>query len=394
MKATLAALCLLIVSAAFVPPVSADSSELIAEIKAVGPEGKGNRQAQQAVKQLLEDETVKLTSILSAFEDANPLAVNWLRGTFEGLADRRLKENGTLPKQELEEFVLDTRRNPQARRLAYEWLIKVDDTAANRLIPGMLNDRSVEFRRDAVARLLEQATSLFEAEQREESKPLYEKALSGARDDDQIKAIVEKLKELGQEVDLPQHFGFVLAWKLIGPFDNSDESAFDIAYPPESEIKPDGKYQGKDSQELTWVSYATPDDYGIVDLTKAQAAHKGAVTYAFAEFTSDEDRDVEIRLGTPNAWKVWVNGKLAFGQEEYHRGTKLDQYQFPVKLQKGKNQILIKVCQNEQKESWAQKWQFQLRVCDAVGTGVLSTTRPPRVAQPKPDESAEKGDNS
>ncbi len=373
---------------------AADADALISDIKAVGREGQGNRKAQQAVRELIAEDSVQLTAILQAFEGANPLATNWLRGTFEAIADQRLQATKTLPKQELEEFVMDTRYNPQARRLAYEWLIKVDDTAANRIIPGMLNDRSVEFRRDAVARLLEQADKLFEAGQKEQSQPLYEKALSGARDDDQIKAIVEKLEQLGQKIDLPEHFGFVLNWQLIGPFDNTDEAAYDVAYPPEKEIKPTGKYPGKDSQELTWEEYATPDDYGIVDLIKAQAAHKGAVTYAYSDFTSDEARDAEIRLGTPNAWKVWVNGKLAFGQEEYHRGTQLDQYQFPVKLKKGKNTILIKVCQNEQKESWAQKWQFQLRVCDEVGTAVLAADRPPRIVPAKNEKTDDKGENS
>jgi len=373
---------------------AADVQSLLNDIKSVSREGQGNVKAQQAVRELLNNDDVSLTTVLEAFEGANPLAVNWLRGAFESLADQRLRATKTLPKKQLEAFVLDTRRDPQARRLAYEWLVKVDDTAENRLIPGMLNDSSVEFRRDAVDRLLKQADALFEAGKKEESHPIYKKALTAARDDDQIKAIVEKLKELGEEVDLPKHFGFLLTWKLIGPFDNSDEAGFDVAYPPEEKIEPDAKYAGKESQELTWETYATADDYGIVDLTKAQAAHKGAITYAYTDFVSDSDRDVELRLGTPNAWKVWVNGELAFAREEYHRGSRLDQYQFPAKLKKGKNQILIKVCQNEQKESWAQKWEFQLRVCDPVGTAILSANRPPRVQPTDNDDKAKEGDNS
>ena len=47
-----------------------------------------------------------------------------------------------------------------------------------------------------------------------------------------------------------------------------------------------------------------------------------------------------------------------------------------AQLHSGKNTILIKICQNEQKEDRAQRWQFQVRVCDATGTAVLSKTRP------------------
>ena len=40
---------------------------------------------------------------------------------------------------------------------------------------------------------------------------------------------------------------------------------------------------------------------------------------------------------------------------------------------KGRNTILLKVCQNEQADAWAQVWDFQLRVCDAVGGAVPLT---------------------
>jgi hypothetical protein len=44
-------------------------------------------------------------------------------------------------------------------------------------------------------------------------------------------------------------------------------------------------------------------------------------------------------------------------------------------LQAGKNVILVKVCQNEQTESWAQRWEFQLRVCDSIGAAILAPNR-------------------
>ena len=51
---------------------------------------------------------------------------------------------------------------------------------------------------------------------------------------------------------------------------------------------------------------------------------------------------------------------------------RIDQYQLPVQLRKGANTILVKACQNEQKEEWTVQWQFQLRVCDATGTAIHS----------------------
>jgi hypothetical protein len=45
----------------------------------------------------------------------------------------------------------------------------------------------------------------------------------------------------------------------------------------------------------------------------------------------------------------------------------MDQHVGRGKLRTGRNEILVKVCQNEQPEEWAQVWSFQLRVCDPTG---------------------------
>jgi hypothetical protein len=48
----------------------------------------------------------------------------------------------------------------------------------------------------------------------------------------------------------------------------------------------------------------------------------------------------------------------------------MDQYTASGTLKKGRNEILLKVCQNNQTESWAQRWHYQIRVCDATGTPI------------------------
>jgi hypothetical protein len=77
-------------------------------------------------------------------------------------------------------------------------------------------------------------------------------------------------------------------------------------------------------------------------------------------------------MGCINACKIWLNGELLLEREVYHTGMDIDQYVGKGKLKSGRNMILVKVCQNEQTEDWAQSWQFQLRVCDSRGTAVLS----------------------
>lgn len=355
--------------------VAADFNASVKAILSVGPEGKGNAEASAAWKELAQTPASDLPKLLAAFDGASPLAANWLRSAAETVADRELKATGKLPQKELEKFVTETQHHPRARRMAYEWLVKLDPAIADRIIPGMLNDPSTEFRRDAVARLITAGTRQIADDQKDQAKETFTKALNGARDEDQINAIVKPLDTLGVKVDLPRHFGFIMDWNLIGPFDNTAKKGFAIAYPPETEIKLDAKYPGQ-KDEVSWSKKVTDDKYGLLDLSKITAPQKGSVTYAYTEFTSDKDQTVDLRLGTPNAFKIWLNGELVFGREEYHRGMAIDQYRMTGKLKTGKNQILLKICQNEQTEEWAQRWQYQLRICDATGTAILSKTRP------------------
>ena len=348
---------------------AAEPAQLIDTIKSVGREGKGNVAAGQALRELSQADAKVLPTILGSFDDANPLAVNYLRSAVETIADRTLNNGKDLPLVVLERFVLDTKQNPRARRLAYEWIRKSDSGAEDRMIPSMLLDPSPEFRRDAVDRLIQGAK---QANDDAERRKLYLQALKGATDDDQVKAIVKPLREKGEQIDLQRHFGFLPNWQLIGPFNNRDLVGFAAVYPPEKEIKLETEYKGQLGQ-VKWAPQSTKDDYGLLDIGKQIKNYKGSVMYATTEFVSDRERPIEFRLGTPNAWKIWLNGKFLFGRDEYHRGTKMDQYRVSAKLKPGKNRILLKICQNEQEQSWAQRYQFQIRVCDASGIAVLPT---------------------
>ena len=348
---------------------AASFDDNIKSILAIAAEGQGHPAAIAAVKELSQGPAATLVPLLKAFDRANPLAVNWLRGVVDAVADRQLKATGKLPAEALEAFVKDTDRSAEARRLAYEWLIKVDQAASDRLIPGMLHDASPEFRRDAVERLIAGATTAKESKDAAKAESLYRQALEGAVDEDQVKAIVGPLREMGHKIDLQKHFGFLTEWHLAGPFDNTAFKGFDTVYPPEKGVDLAAKYEGK-MGDVTWEKYSTADEYGVFNIAKQTSPYKGAVMYATTTFTTDKAQSVEFRLGTPNAWKLWINGELMFGRDEYHRGTQLDQYRVKAKLRPGKNTILMKICQNEQTDEWAQDYKYQIRVCDSTGAAI------------------------
>ncbi|MFH1265885.1 MAG: hypothetical protein ABIK89_09155, partial [Planctomycetota bacterium] len=201
-----------LLAACTAPTKAVDIEPLLKSLHAVGPQGAGNPQAAQAWEQLARADAAQLPAILAALDDAPPLSANWIRCAVDAIAERELHGGGKLPAEDLEQFVLDTGHAPRARRLAYEWLLRVDPTAEERLIPGMLDDPSVELRRDAVARLVSEAADRAKSDDAE-ILATYRRAFAAARDLDQVKLLVARLKDLGQEVDLPRHFGFLLRWK-------------------------------------------------------------------------------------------------------------------------------------------------------------------------------------
>ena len=350
-------------------------SDAVQVLQAARPGGTGSSANQQAASVLVQQGHNALLPILSGFRSATPVGANWLRNTFDQITADTAAAGKMLPTDVLEKFIADTQQSAAARRIAYEALRRQDPSAEARLIPAMLLDPGPEFRRDAVSMLVTEAARV----EGPAATALYRKAFSGAVHEDQVKQISEALRKAGETVDISRHFGFVSSWMIAGPFDNREEKGFAVAWAPEAEFVADGpdlarEYDGQDNMKVRWQPLETTDDFGVVDIAKQIQNYKGSVMYASAVWQSGSAQTVQIRLGTPNAWKLWVNGKLVFEREEYHRSSQMDQYSVPVDLQPGRNRIALKICQNEQTQDWAQKYQYQLRICDATGAGLLPAT--------------------
>ena len=352
---------------------AADLQAHLKPILAVGPEGKGNAEASAAWKKLTTAaDAAALPDLLKAMNGAGDIAANWLRGAVSVIAQRA---DGKLPLEAIKAVAMDTKNTPAGRALALDLIRTADHAQWDALMPGFVNDPSAELRREPVRRLLEEGKSAAT------TAPLR-KALEAARDDDQVKAAADALREKGETVDLPKHFGFLMDWSLIGPFDNRKRAGFETAFPPESNVDLAATYEGREMKPgeksvAKWVPYTSSSQFGMVDFNKPIGMYKEVTGYAFTEFNSPEERDAEIRLGCKNAWKLWLNGQPVFARDEYHRGAQIDQYRYPARLKKGANRILVKCCQNEQTETWTVEWEFQLRVCDATGTALLAPDRPP-----------------
>ncbi|MBX3423440.1 MAG: hypothetical protein KF752_17925 [Pirellulaceae bacterium] len=325
---------------------------------------------------------LELTAVLLAMRTQGDVAKNWYLALAQTIADR----NSQSAVQECQQFLQRPSQDSTARYWAFSYICQQHPERREQLLETMTADSSLDLRYEAIQlqldRLIKNPPPAIDAKQ-----SAFKQLLVAARLPSQVQDIAKQLKESGAPVNLLEHFGFISAWHTVGPFDNSNQSGFNVVYPPEQDylagrLRLDDQtlnnrsYPAKDpAAQATWKEVSTEDQEGKVDLAAAYDKAKGALVYGLAEFHSPSDMDVEVRAGSMNAIKVWVNGQLAISREVYHAGAQVDQYTAPVKLQPGANSLLVKVCQNEQTESWAQDWYFQLRFSDSTGWAVRPTDR-------------------
>ncbi len=95
-------------------------------------------------------------------------------------------------------------------------------------------------------------------------------------------------------------------------------------------------------------------DDGLVDFIKEYGSLEYAYAYALAEVKMDKAEKIVVGIGSDDAIKVFINGKLAHSNW-IGRATVPDQDIVVFDLQKGSNQILVKV------QNMAYGWSFTMR---------------------------------
>lgn len=335
-------------------------------LHAIGSEGEGNEAAMESWVRLSELPVSAIPTLIDGLRDGSLIGNNWIRLAIQTVMDSPASGFDDQTALSLITMVTDQSLPATSRHEAYQVIERFKPDIAHSLVSLFLNDPSLPLRRLSVSQILDQAAQFKQDNQPQSAIETYQRALTSARDIDQLEAIVGELNQLGQDITIAQAFGFILDWNIIGPFDNANRDGYDAVFPPEKAIRPDTGVPGKIG-DVAWKPYVTKDSYGKVDVNEAIAAIKDATAYAYRDFISPTEQTAELRLGCKNAWKIWFNGEYVFGRDEYHRGAQIDQYIFPVTFKKGANRILIKICQNEQTESWTREWEFQFRICDRLG---------------------------
>ncbi len=344
--------------------------ENIAVLRQVGANGLGSSKAAQAWKELAALPATEIPTLLAAMDKASPLTRNWLRAAIDAIIEG--ETSAKLPLADLQAFVKDTQHASAPRFFAYQLWSRVDPDVAKQYLAELLDDPSPALRFLAVKQLLTEAEAQAKAKEEAAAKQTYRRAFAAARDQYQIVSAARQLESMGEKINLTKHLGLVIDWQVIGPFPNEKSTGIDTVYPPEQQFEPNASYPGKNGP-VQWQAFSSKDKLAIVDFNAAIGQDTEVVGYALAEFFIDEAREVEIRLGSFNVFKLWVNGELVLARSDAYTGMRLDHYSTPAKLKKGKNTILIKLAQDVPPPQLPQKlWQFMLRVCDPQGVAVHS----------------------
>ncbi len=342
-------------------------------VRGVDVNGAGHDAAVEAMKVVNAASLQQVPEILAGMDDANRLATNWLRCAVVSIVNR----GGELPREEIEAYFANSKHSHLGRLLAFELLTDENPDLASRIIPDLIDDPSLPLRSKAVAAFIENAKKSTDPIEKVGTLAV---ALDKARDTAQVQQIAKMLAANGVSVDLSEQLGFLDSWNLVGSFDNKDQNGFHVAHGPEKNLESidlEASYDDSLDQPATWSRHTTGHETGAVDLNEAIGKLKGASVYAYTVFDAGKSCDAELRIGTPNATKIWLNGELVMENEVYHNSNSIDKFIGKVSLKEGENQILVKISQNEQTEQWAQDWEFQLRICDETGKAIKPSASKP-----------------
>jgi hypothetical protein len=169
-------------------------------------------------------------------------------------------------------------------------------------------------------------------------------------------------------------------WHVLGPFDNTGGVGFNNTHPVENGVDLRAQYDGKGGTKAVWRETAYRDGQ-VNDLFNLYQGNNRvwAACYLYREIDSTHDIELPVSLGSDDTLTVWCNGEKVLANNVY-RACGPDQDHVTLKLKKGKNQVLLKICQGD--GEWAfyfnpgavtepgPQGQFFQDVSEQVGLGV------------------------
>ena len=150
---------------------------------------------------------------------------------------------------------------------------------------------------------------------------------------------------LNRASELQDALGFVGDYYVVGGFDNEGKSGCDMDFGPEAAaLDLSATYSGAKGRQVSWRRLTATPTQGYVDLGTALRPNREAVGYALTWLEAPAETRVALGVGTSGAYRLWVNGEKVATSDSYNL-PRPDQSRVSVRLRKGLNRVLLKVCQ-------------------------------------------------
>ena len=177
------------------------------------------------------------------------------------------------------------------------------------------------------------------------------------------------------------------AWLVAGPFDNTDYGGFNRDFIGATTVQP---APGKMAGDRRWLAFddrlycRNYDDYNDLYTffhPKREGGPGGpnewAVAYAHTYVWSPGEQACQLRVGSNDGFKAWLNGREVASVEGKIRQALKDHDRIPITLQAGWNRLLLKVANAHG------LWGFYARLSDDEGRpleGLEYSIHPPEGA--------------
>lgn len=173
---------------------------------------------------------------------------------------------------------------------------------------------------------------------------------------------LEGIADEYQDIGMPQESD----WFVIGPFDAKNISGFEHPFPPENEIKLDASYDDS-GQEIKWQPANDQYSDGYMNFKSVFDHDHWTVGYGLIYAFSPEERKVQIRVGSDETFKLWLNDEL-ISQRYIRENAVIDRDIVAVILHPGYNKLLIKVTNTDL------EWGYYFRITDESGNAFYDIT--------------------
>jgi tetratricopeptide (TPR) repeat protein len=182
-----------------------------------------------------------------------------------------------------------------------------------------------------------------------------------------IGANYEKEKQFDKADAEYGKIGSINNWQITGEFENISTSGFDKKFEVINHPEPGAVFINKHGAKIGWHDVTDLRHDKWVDFTYYSSI-ENSIMFSQTFVKSEQDADVQLRIGVSGSVKVWINDNLILAEPE-ERNNDLDSYLQTIKLNKGYNRILVQIG-----ESYASRSNFMVRLTDIKGHPIPNLT--------------------